>query len=194
MKPRWLTLLGSPGTLACACALLALPASAADRLLVQVPAILEPGAPIAEAVRAECAVDKLVGHHVFDQVALHAPAAEPVVTLIHDGPESFLKLSILSVHGVGGGSWSGAKSMTLRVQLLEKGRHVAMTVVQRNSRGGPLGGVSGTCAIMERIAVALGRDVAKWLPTAFAARDAARTAASAAAPAAEIAPAAEAKP
>lgn len=39
--------------------------------------------------------------------------------------------------------------------------------MNRQSGGGVFGGVTGTCAIMDRIAAALGRDVAAWLPGAM---------------------------
>jgi len=67
---------------------------------------------------------------------------------------------------------------------MENGKSLAVNVLHRNSRGGVLGGVSGTCPIFERIAEALGKDVAPWLPIALAARDSARQAVPAAMPAA----------
>lgn len=154
-------------------ACLAAPASAADRLLVQVPAVLGPGAPIAEAVRAQCAVESLVGNFVLKEVGLRTTAV-PIESASYEGPEPFLRLTLLSVHGVGGGSWSGAKSVSLRVELMEQGRSVSSMVFNRNSRGGVLGGVSGTCPIFERIAIVLGRDVANWVPFALNSRNASR--------------------
>lgn len=137
---------------------------AGDRLLVQVPAVLDPAAPIAPAVKSQCAVELLIGNHVYQQVSQRIPHAEQVADGSKAGSDKFLKLTILAVHGVGGGSWSGPKSMTIRADLMQRGRTLQSKVLQRHSGGGVFGGLTGTCPIMERIAVTLGKDVAGWLP------------------------------
>lgn len=131
---------------------------ASERLFVQVPAILDPAAPIAAAVKRECGVESLVGNHALKSIGSARSTDTDQV-----GANKLLKLTILSVHGAGGGGWSGPKSMTVRADLLQGGQVVRTTVLQRSSTGGVFGGMSGTCAIMERIAVALGKDVSVWL-------------------------------
>jgi hypothetical protein len=163
-------------------------AASADGLLVQVPAVLDPSAPIANRVQMECAVPQLVGNHVLSHVAQRQSNVRAAAEVQAGSPDPMLKLTLLSVHGVGGGGWSGPKSATLRAELVDNGRSIATNVVSRSSRGGVLGGVSGTCAIFERIAEALGRDVAVWVPIAMAARAGARQQV---APAPEPAPAAQ---
>jgi hypothetical protein len=135
-----------------------------ERLLVQVPAALDPAAPIARAVRAECGVEMLVGNHVFAQVGQRWPGAESVAGPGNAGSAKLLRVTLLSVMGTGGGAWSGSKSMTVRADLVQNGRTLQSTVLTRQSGGGVFGGMKGTCAIMERIAVTLGKDVAAWLP------------------------------
>ena len=136
---------------------------ASENLLVQVPAVLDPAAPIASAVKRECAVEMLVGNHVFQAVNARMAGTGQLRDGAKAGPDKFLQLTILSVHGVGGGGWSGAKSITVRADLMRDGQAIQSKVLQRRSGGGFLGGMTGTCPIMERIAVALGKDVAKWL-------------------------------
>lgn len=138
-------------------------AHAADRFLVQIPATLDASAPIATSVRNECHVEALVGQHVFAQVARRWPATESVLSLPEQGTDRGLRLTLVSVLGAGGGAWSGPKSMSLRVDVVQGGKPLRSTVLTRQSAGGLMGGMSGTCPIMERIAVALGRDVATWL-------------------------------
>lgn len=138
-----------------------------EGILVQVPAVLDSGAPIAESVKRECGVESLVGNHVFQKVSESFGGTGLLPEGENTGPGKVLQLTILSVQGMGGGSWSGSKAVTIRAQLSENGKAVGATVLRRRSRGGMLGGLSGTCPIIERIAIALGQDVAKWLPHAL---------------------------
>lgn len=136
---------------------------ASEKIFVQVPATLDPAAPIAASVRRECGVEQLIGNHVFQQVNQHFEGAAELKDPEKAGQDKTLLLNIISVSGVGGGSWSGPKSMSLRVQLSQNGRVVQQTILRRHSTGGAFGGMVGTCSIMERIAVALAKDTARWM-------------------------------
>jgi hypothetical protein len=138
-----------------------------DAIHVQVPAILDPAAPIEPAVRRECNIEQVVGTHAYEQVRTRMPGALQTAAAAQAGAGRFVQLTVTQVYGVGGGGWSGAKHITLRAQVMQQGREVAERTFQRSSKGGPLGGVSGTCPIMERIAVALGKDLALWLQGAL---------------------------
>ena len=138
-------------------------AHAQERIFVRAPAVFDKTAPIADSVKAECAVDTLLGQQVYARVSEKFPGSAQVRELGEAGKNKVLNLTILSVHGVGGGSWSGPKSISLRADLMQDNQVIATTMKQRSSTGGVFGGVTGTCAIMERIAVALGRDVVAWL-------------------------------
>jgi len=142
---------------------LAFHSHAQERIFVRAPAVFDKAAPIADSVKAECAVDTLLGQHVYAKVSEKFPASAQVRELGEAGKDRVLNLTILSVFGVGGGSWSGPKSISLRADLMQDNQVIATATRQRSSTGGVFGGVTGTCAIMERIAVALGRDVAAWL-------------------------------
>ncbi|MCM5681780.1 hypothetical protein M8A51_19810 [Schlegelella sp. S2-27] len=136
---------------------------AGEPVLVQVPAALDPSAPIPTAVRAECGLDQLLGNYALDAIGKRGADARPFRAVEPAAPERTLHLTILSVHGHGGGGWSGAKSMSVKADLRKDGQPLGTRVFTRRSRGGPLGGMSGTCAILDRVAGALGRDVAKWV-------------------------------
>ncbi len=142
--------------------------AAQEKIAVVVPAVLDPAAPIAEGVRQQCNVQTSVGTQVFERVSQRFPGAAQVQDASKAPPDAaVLKVTLISVLGEGGGSWSGRKSMTIRAELLQGTKLILANTLSRQSGGGMLGGVSGTCAIMDRIAEALGRDVGAWLPSAL---------------------------
>jgi hypothetical protein len=138
-------------------------AQADDRLLVLLPPAFDPAARIAGSVSLNCNVDRLVGDSVLEKLGRRFPAVEQIQREEIAGDGRFIRLTILNVQGVGGGQWSGPKGISLRVELLQNGKPASSNVFLRNSRGGILGPVSGTCMIMERIASQLGDDVTKWI-------------------------------
>jgi hypothetical protein len=92
-------------------------ASAEEVLYVQVPAVLDPGAPIAEAVERECGVENAIGNYVFSGVKRRYPAAQ-IVGRQGEGTE--LRLTILAVQGVGPGV--ARKSISVRAISLASER------------------------------------------------------------------------
>ncbi|HEX7250535.1 MAG TPA: hypothetical protein VF262_09155, partial [Burkholderiales bacterium] len=72
-------------------------------------------------------------------------------------------------------------AISVRADLEQNSKLHASKLLTRQSSGGAFGGMKGTCSIMERIAVALGRDVAAWVPGALATLPAAAPAPAAAA-------------
>src|SRR5574341_1459056 len=178
----------SASLVACGVLCLAQAALAQDKVAVLVPAVLDPNAPIGDAVKRECGVETSVGSQVLARVSERYPAAEQISNPNQAGPDRVvLKITLVAVIGAGGGGWSGTKSISIRAEALQGSKVVATRTMTRQSGGGVFGGVSGTCPIMDRIAAALGRDVAAWLPAALmAARYEAPS--SAATPAAQPAP------
>ena len=150
---------------------LAQTAPAQQKIAVTVPAALDPSAPIAESVKRDCAVETKVGQEVFMRVSERFPGTEtaPQGSSVISGGKILLKVTIVGVLGAGGGAWSGPKAMTIRADVIQNEKAGPSRTFNRQSTGGAFGGLSGTCAIMDRIAVALGRDVAAWLPTQLAA-------------------------
>jgi len=144
-------------------------ARAQEKIFVRAPAVYDKNAAIADNVKAECAIDALLGKHVHERVSEKFPGSPQVRDLGEAGKDKVLNITILGVLGGGGGACSGSKSITLRADLTQNNQVIATTVKQRSSTGGAFGGFKGTCAIMERIVVALGRDVAAWLSSPAAA-------------------------
>jgi hypothetical protein len=140
-----------------------LAASANERLFLQVPAILDPSAPIPAAVKNECALEMLLGNYALSAIDQRVGSVQSISTPEQAGTGKVVQLVILSAHGVGGGAWTGSKSISIRVDIRKEGAIVGSTVLTRSSGGGVFGGVMGTCAILDRVAKALGKDVAVWL-------------------------------
>lgn len=141
-----------------------LPSTAAEKLYVQTPAVYDPNAGVAPKVREECAVEAMVAQQVLSQLK-RSPFDPilPVVDIGEAGQSKALALTIVRVAGVGGGGWSGAKGIDLRVTLFENGKEIDTYKTYQHSRGGVLGPAQSTCSILEHTAAAVGADVAKWL-------------------------------
>ncbi|MGZ3236202.1 MAG: hypothetical protein ACXU8A_02405 [Burkholderiaceae bacterium] len=140
-------------------------ANAHGRILIQNPAAFEADAPVDEGVKRQCGIELLVANQVFQNVSDRMHSAQQLAEPEGAGTDPFLKLTIIKVHGVGGGAWSGAKSITVRADLLRNTEVIASKVFVGASRGGAFNGLKGTCTIMELAATNLGQDIAAWLPS-----------------------------
>jgi hypothetical protein len=136
-----------------------------EKLLIQ--AILDPNISVVDAVKRECGLDTMVGDWVLESVGKKYPGSAKLHQGDSAGSGKVLKVTIVHVVGAGGGAWSGAKSMTVRADLMQSGKVLATTTKERSSGGGAFGGYKGTCQIFGRVAKTLGSDVAGWLPSAM---------------------------
>lgn len=159
----------------------AVPAFAAETLSVQVPAGVDPAAPIPTAVKNECGLEMLLGNYALSAMARNGVAAQAALNQEKSGSNKYVQLTVLSVHGFGGGSWSGSKSMSIRVDVKQGDAIVGTTVLSRSSGGGFLGGFKGTCTILDRVAKALGNDVGRWVARSSASTSTGQPAAAASA-------------
>lgn len=156
-------------TISAIIAITALPAVANESLFIQIPATIDPAAPIPPAVRNECAVDMLVGNYALSEIGRSGFSTQSLSSQEQAGNNKFVQLTVLSVHGFGGGAWSGSKSMSVRADLKQGTSTIASTVLSRSSTGGAFATFKGTCEILDRVSKAIGKDVAKWIahpPTA----------------------------
>ena len=145
-------------------------ASANERLFLQIPAILDPSAPIPSAVKNECGLEMLLGNYALSAIDQRIGSVQSVSAPEQAGINKIVQLTIISVHGAGGGAWSGSKSMSIRADIRKGGTIVDSTVLSRSSRGGAFGGFKGTCEILDRVVKVLGKDVAVWLSRELAAQ------------------------
>jgi hypothetical protein len=142
---------------------------AQEKIAVLMPAVLDPSAPIVDSVRRECNVESMIGNEVFQRVSEKYPGTTQFRDPSQAGDGYVLKVTIMGVIGAGGGAWSGKKSISIRADVLQNSNVGATRNLNRQSGGGIYGGGVGTCKIMELIAVALGKDVAIWMPSALSA-------------------------
>jgi hypothetical protein len=152
-------------------------AVAKENYFLQLPVAVDPATPIPEAVKNECAVEMLIGNYALSEIGKRAGTVQSVAEPGPVGDGKTVQITILAVRGWGGGAWTGPKSMTIRVDLKNGEALAGTTVLRRNSSGGMFGGFSGTCTILDRVAGALGKDVAVWLARGAQTAPASQTAA-----------------
>ena len=73
-----------------------------------------------------------------------------------------VRVTITGSGGIGGGGWTGSKSLTVRAEELKDGEVVRSRSFVRKSRGGFAGPFEGTCAILEGISETLAKDIVDW--------------------------------
>jgi len=114
----------------------------------------------------ECAIGQMIGDRVLEELKRSYPQVSAVATLpTLTGEQRALRLSVIDMFGLGGGGWSGAKSMTVRVEVVSPAGMVARHDFHRATKS-LMGMVSGTCLMMEKIATTIGVDIGKWLEKA----------------------------
>jgi hypothetical protein len=144
---------------------LSAPLLAANRVQLESPVTYAPDAGVVETVKRECRVEDMLEVRVgkaLDGVNKGGDSTISATTQPADDV-SVLRLRITRVLGVGGGAWSGPKAITVAAELIDKGKVVRQTKLNRGTSGGAFGGFKGTCAILERSAAALGKDLARWV-------------------------------
>ena len=151
--------------LALSAALLLAPLStlATEPLFLRTPALIDPAATIPDAVRNQCDVDKMLADDTLAALNDRYGPTQAITTPSQAGDGMLLELTITEVYGLGGGAWSGGKYMSARADLIQGGKKIDYVYLKRSSGGGILGGVTGTCGILDRIGRALGKDAANWL-------------------------------
>lgn len=137
-------------------------ASAQERIFVQVPAAYDPNAWAARQIRDQCGLANLVGNQVLAQMQKRLPQASAAPERV-EGDARVVRLTILSIFGIGGGGWTGPKGLTVRAELARGGEILGFTERREESRGGILGPVTGTCGIFEGIAETLGGEISEWV-------------------------------
>ncbi|MEC5396405.1 hypothetical protein [Uliginosibacterium sp. H1] len=145
-------------------ALLCLPAHAGEVFKLMTPVRYAPDAHVVGAARTSCDLEGYASRVFGERIRTSYPGSTELSDAVGfssvDG--KVLRVSIVNVYGVGGGGWSGTKSVTIRADLLEKGRLIGIRSITRSSRS-LLGAVSGTCPMLENCLDALSKDVMVWL-------------------------------
>ena len=85
-----------PGLLASAMGV-ATVSHAEEGIRVQVPAVYDPQAPVADSVRRECRIETLIGDHVFQQVSARFAGSSAIADPARSANDRSLNLTILAV-------------------------------------------------------------------------------------------------
>lgn len=115
-----------------------------------------------DAVRKECTLDTRLPEFI------EAQAKEQGIKVVRgsatpQGKGRVLVMEITHVLGIGGGAWSGPKSVTIEGKLYDNGKLIGSFKARRQSGGGAFAGYKSTCAILGRCIETLGSDVAEFL-------------------------------
>ncbi len=130
-------------------------AQAAPALLT--PVTYDPAAAVPDRVKEECRIDFQLESEISNALARRFKLPNSKTTST-DGET--VRATITYVLGAAAGSWSGPKSITIQVELMNNGKVERSTKLHRTSM--PFG-FRGTCSILDRDARALGKDVVKWI-------------------------------
>lgn len=141
---------------------------AQTQVFVVSPATLDPDAPIAADVKADCKLPEIVGDNTVLYVQKHlrrAGVAAKISDLKEAGDGFTVKVTILAAYGQGATEYSGAKSITVRAELIQAGQVVESRILRQYAKradfisGGWLG---GSCGMFERASRAVANLVGKW--------------------------------
>lgn len=155
-------------------AVLAIPfgATAAERLFLQTPVQYMPDIRIMARTKAECDIER---HMADDAVAGITKRYGPVELAAQGDPvgnDKVLKLTIVAVDGIGGGQWTGAKTITVLAELKQGENELGTKAFSRSSSHSPFG---GTCDMFHKVTKAIGSDIGVWLKRGPAAEPAQAT-------------------
>src|SRR3954464_11095091 len=135
-------------------------AAGAQTLSVPAKVSYDKGVHVPDAVRAECGLETKIPEYVKSS----APGQVTKGAQGGKGGGKSLDMKITGLLATGGGNFSGPKSVTVSGTLREGGKVKGTFTAMRHSSGGPFGG-GGTCAILDRCAKAIGKDIGAWLKT-----------------------------
>jgi hypothetical protein len=133
-------------------------AGAATQVALLTPVAFAPATEARAEVRDECKMGEMMARHVGD--ALRRANKGPGTTESTQG--DVLKITVTSIWGARGNNWTGPKGLGLDAVLLHDGVVLRSTSLHRTSMGGFWGAFKGICSFMDRNAVAIGKDLARW--------------------------------
>lgn len=141
---------------------------AQEKFLIRLPIKVEAVGTNADRIKSECKIDTVLANHVLANVTSQFPGSG---TLEGDAAApadaKVLRLTIVSVFGLGGGAYSGTKQMGVRADIMVEKKMLATTIRERQSMGGAAGLFGGgTCAVFNKIAEVLASDIAAWMASA----------------------------
>jgi hypothetical protein len=141
---------------------LVLPCAAFGETLLVSPAASY-GTAIADNIKAECALSETQTEAVLKQLGAAGVSAQAAGSDAVPASGRYLQLRIESAISAGNGFTGHRKQVTTSAHLFENGKEIAQTTKSRDSTGGAFGGYKGSCNVLRRCAIVLGKDIAAWV-------------------------------
>ena len=140
-------------------------ASFANPLLVSPSADYSPTGSVPENIKTECTLPAAQTESVLAALNAAGITAEPAPSGAVPAKGRFLKLEITSAVSAGNAFIGHKKQVTTSAHLFQNGKEIAQTTKTRDSMGGFFAGYRGSCSVLHRCTVTLGKDIADWLKT-----------------------------
>ncbi len=133
-------------------------AGAAPQVALLTPVVFAPTTDPRAEVRDECRLGEVLATHIGD--SLRRVNGGPGTTESQQG--DVMKVTVTSIWGARGNNWTGPKGLALDAAILHDGVVQRSTSIHRTTMGGFWGGFKGICGFMDRNAVSIAKDLAKW--------------------------------
>jgi hypothetical protein len=133
-------------------------AGAAPQVALLTPVAFAPTTDPRAEVREECRLGEMLENHVGN--ALRRVNKGPGTTDSTKG--DVLKITVTTIWGARGNNWTGPKGLGLDAVIMHDGVVQRSTSLHRTTMGGFWGGFKGICGFMDRDAVSIAKDLAKW--------------------------------
>lgn len=134
-----------------------------ESLVIQRTAYYKTSAKVGDKIRDECGLEQVVPKNIKSYARGDYDSIYLSDSLSDSTPAKVLVMKIVNAQGLGGGRYSGPKSLTIEGTLSQNGTVLGTFVVHRGTMGGFGGGGSGTCSLLHRCAKKIGKDVGSWL-------------------------------
>lgn len=121
------------------------------------------GTAVADNIKAECKLSETQSEAVLKQLAAAGVPAQAAASDAVPAQGRYLQLRIESAMSAGNAFTGHRKQVTTSARLFENGKEVAQTTLSRDSGGGAFGGYKGSCNVLRRCAITLGKDIAGWV-------------------------------
>ena len=121
------------------------------------------GTAVADNIKAECKLSETQSESVLKQLSAAGIPAQAAASDAVPASGRYLQLRIESAMSAGNAFTGHRKQVTTSAHLFENGKEVAQTTLSRDSSGGAFGGYKGSCNVLRRCAIVLGKDIAGWI-------------------------------
>ena len=137
-------------------------AHAAQPVSLLLPVSYQTDDSLLHKTKETCKIEDKLGADIGAEYAKRAGGPRTTTTA---ATGVVVRVAIAGGVNVGGGGWTGSKSLRLQVEELLDGQVVRSRGFSRKSRGGFAGPFEGTCAILEEISGTLAKDIVDWTGT-----------------------------